>query len=425
MRYQTFFKEAKKKNITNIQIAEVTKMNSQVSFINGQMEDYSDSTNVSYEIKAEYNGKTVKTNSNYLGVEILDNLLLKINLTDTNYQNTYLETRKNNSIKKKPNISIVDIMDRLKQLNSIKENYREIKTLQVSFSNQYEKRRIINSNGVDIATDNNLYTFYTEAVADRNNSPVSYNCQMIETLRKNINFEEIVEDTIEKAILSLNKEKLDSKKYNIILSNSVAGEILSHLIDMISMINIRNNMSCLNNKLNQKVFSDKLTIVEDPLNKKYPGYSIFDNEGTYTNKKILVERGILKEYLYNNQEATLKNRKSTGNGYGTIDTRNMYIPIGNKNLVNLFSTMKDGLYITNFMGSSNTSIDTSTGSISIQVFGFVLQDGKIQNSFEPAVLTTTIFELFNNLEEIGTDLEFVDTTAGSPSIYVKNISIAA
>ena len=159
--------------------------------------------------------------------------------------------------------------------------------------------------------------------------------------------------------------------------------------------------------------------------KDLPGTRLlFDDEGTLTKKKTIIENGVLKNYLYNIKEAKLKNIESTANGYGNISTKNMYVKEGNKSLDELFKDMKDGIYITDYMGSSTDSINTVNGDISLQIFGFIVKDGKIIKGIEPCIMTTTIFELLSNIESIGNDLIFTNTTMASPSIYIKDISIA-
>ena len=188
---------------------------------------------------------------------------------------------------------------------------------------------------------------------------------------------------------------------------------------------IRNKVSCLGDKLDKKVFSDKLTIVQEPTNKKYPGYRLFDDEGTKTSDITIIDKGKVKTYLYNIKEAKIKGIKSTGNGYGGIATRNMYARPGNVNIEELLKELDNGIYITDFMGSMSSAINIVNGQISLQVFGFIVKDGKIIKGFEPAIMTTTIFELLSNIETIGNDLVFTNTNCASPSILIKDISIAS
>ena len=223
----------------------------------------------------------------------------------------------------------------------------------------------------------------------------------------------------------INKEDLETKKYNVILSNKVASRILSHLEDMLNQQNIRTKTSCMCSKLNKEIFNNLITIIEDQPNEKLPGYRLFDDEGTETKKKMIVENGILKSYFSNIKEAKINNIKSTGNGYGSISTRNMFINPSNTTNQDIFKELKNGIYITDYMGASNTSISATTGNISLQIFGFIIEDGKIKSGFNPCIMTTSIFELFNNVKLIGDTLEFTNTKAASPILLIENISVAS
>ena len=103
----------------------------------------------------------------------------------------------------------------------------------------------------------------------------------------------------------------------------------------------------------------------------------------------------------------------------------MYVLPGKKDFNEMLKELNNGIYITDFMGSMSSAINTVNGQISLQIFGFSVKDGKIVKGFEPAIMTTTIFELFSNIEAIGNDLVFTNTNCASPSILIKDISIAS
>lgn len=103
----------------------------------------------------------------------------------------------------------------------------------------------------------------------------------------------------------------------------------------------------------------------------------------------------------------------------------MYVTPSSASMEELLSKLDSGLYITDQMGSSGSSINEATGNISIQVFGYIVKNGKIVSGFVPAVMSTTIFELLSNIEEVGNDLAFQRKDVGTPSLYIKNISIAS
>lgn len=424
MTYQEFFELAQSKGISNIQITEDEKQENSIYLINNKLEDYTDCEKKVYTIKAELNGKTENLITEYLSESIIELILEKLHNTESNYEDEYLISKNNNIIKKIESVDVTEEKKNITDLYIQKEKFPLTKSLEIAYSDTYTKTRIINSNKVDISTDSHCYELYVEASAEKDETIATYSESLLVTDKSKIDFLNIINNVLNLTSLATVKKKLETKKYNIILSNKVASRIIDHIQDMLSAELIHQKKSCLINKLNEKVFSEKLNIVEEPINKEYPGYIIFDKEGTDTYNKDIITNGIIKTYLYDIKEAKIDKVKSTGNKYNGIATRNMYIKPGNKSLSELFKDIDNGIYITHFMGSMGSSINESTGNISMQVFGYIIENGNLICGFEPAVLTSSIFELLTNIEEIGSDLQFVMKSSASPSIYIKNISIA-
>jgi PmbA protein len=424
MTYQEFFELAQSKGISNIQITEDEKKENSIYLINNKLEDYTDCEKKVYTIKAELNGKTENLTTEYLSESIIELILEKIHNTESNYEDEYLINKNNNIIKKIESVDVTEEKKNITDLYIQKEKFPLTKSLEIAYSDTYTKTRIINSNKVDISTDSHCYELYVEASAEKDETIATYSESLLVTDKSKIDFLNIINNVLNLTSLATVKKKLETKKYNIILSNKVASRIIDHIQGMLSAELIHQKKSCLINKLNEKVFSEKLNIVEEPINKEYPGYIIFDKEGTDTYNKDVITNGIIKTYLYDIKEAKIDKVKSTGNKYNGIAARNMYIKPGNKSLSELFKDIDNGIYITHYMGSMGSSINESTGNISMQVFGYIIENGNLICGFEPAVLTSSIFELLTNIEEIGSDLQFVMKSSASPSIYIKDISIA-
>lgn len=424
MTYQEFFEAARKKGFENIQITEELKRENSAYLINEKVEDYTDSEKISFTIKAEIKGKTEQVYTEYLDESIIDLLLEKINTTESQYEDDYLINVENNEINETINVDITNELDFLKQTPSLTKQFPQTKSLETAYGDTYIKTRIINTNGVDIATSSHNYELYVESSAEKNKELSTYSEQLLVNDKQTIDFTKIINKVLDLTTIGVEKRKLETKKYDIILSNKVTAQIITSLGTMLSALDIHQKKSCLENKLNKKVFSDKLTILEEPQNKNYPGCTIFDKEGTTTINKEIIKNGEIKTYLYDIKEAKVDNILSTGNKYNGIGTRNMYIVPTSKKITELFKEMDNGIYITSYMGSSGTAINCASGNISMQVFGYIVEKGQITCGFHPAVMTTSIFELLANIKAIGGDLNFVSKSTGAPSLYIKNISIA-
>ena len=354
-----FLKLSKENQIESIQIKELTNIENEIELINERVMNIESSNNINYKIKALYNNKTVEVNTDYLDETIIELIKYKAENIESNYQDIYLSDKSNNNeINEAVNININNKIPELKQIEKIRKEYKYVNKIECILTSIYNKIRIINSNGVDISSSNKRYYFYIESYAEKDNNLVSKYETILKTSLEEININKAVRKNLEETTLLLEKRKLENKKYDIILTPSVNSEILLRLTDMLSAQAIRTNQSIMTNKLNNKIFSNKITILEEPINKNYPGYRLFDDEGTKTYNKTLIENGILKTYLYDNKEALEKNIKSTGNLYGNISTKNMYIMPNEKSYEELIKEMNNGIIITNFMGSSNSSIST-------------------------------------------------------------------
>ena len=425
MEIKEFFQLASQKGITNIQITEKHTINSDVELVNDKIESYNDSDENNYSIKAEYNQKTVKAETNYLSEEIIDLLITKAVETDSSYKDEYLPKRKKQTPNEPPNIFIAKEIETIKSNKKYLKKYPLLKNINSYYTETYQNIRIMNSNGVDISTDSHLYSFIVEAIVENEGEVISFDQKVLTTNKEDIDFSKFTREVIEKAILQSKRVKLETNKYDIVLDSTVAGKIISHFATVLSATSIRNKVSFLEKSLNKKIFSNNFTIIEDPTNKDYTGYRLFDDEGTPTKKKTIIENGTIKTFLYNIKEAKIKKISSTGNGYTGIETRNMYLLPGNKSEEDIIKEVKDGILITDYMGSMGTSINSVNGSISIQIFGFRIKDGKIVSGIEPAIMTTTFTECFSNIKEIGKELKFTNTHSASPTLLIENISIAS
>ena len=232
--------------------------------------------------------------------------------------------------------------------------------------------------------------------------------------------DELVEELIKEAIDKEKSDSLETKKYNILLDSRCTSQLLNHFSSIYMAEEINKNKSILTNKFNEKVFSDIITIVEDPTNENYIGKRIFDDEGTKTCYKEIIKDGVFVTKLYDNKSALKDNVKSTGNSFGT---RNMYIVPGILDKDALLNKLDNGIYINSIEGL-HAGVNKTTGDISLQAEGYIIENGKKKQSLNMIILSTNIFELFNNVIEVGNDLEFISKQGSAPSLLINDITIA-
>lgn len=415
------FDIASKKGIS-IELFKIRVKNSSIKMFQNELENYETSDVNSYNIKAKIKNKVVSANFDNLNnpeyiLEILEKNAETID-EETTQSFSEVEERIDGS-EQHTRVSLDKVIQDFKELYKLKTDHQYIDTILLTFTNEYVHRELKNTNGVSLKDSSTLNEFGFELVINVD-GVVQTNYGSVLTKDYDIlmfkaKLIEAIKDTYQK----IKAKSYLSNKYNIILKNECVYDLLFSLSSMFFEESIEKGISPLSDSFEKKVFSPKITIIEDPNNEKYVGKRLFDNEGTLTYFKNIVENGVFKTKLYDNKYASKNNTTSTGNGFGV---RNMYIKPGQKNFDQLLQELNSGILIDNIEGL-HSGIDKITGNISLQAEGYLIENGKKTTPLNLIILSTNIFELLNNVIEVGNDLEFFSINGGAPSLLLKDISI--
>ena len=180
---------------------------------------------------------------------------------------------------------------------------------------------------------------------------------------------------------------------------------------------IQKGLSVYANQLGEQVASPLINVVDDAtIPGRYGSYR-YDDEGHPGQKNVLIEDGILQQYLYDYHTAKKAGQNSTGNGrresyQDKPITRmsNTYIAPGNDSVDDIIASTQKGLYVTKMGGGQVNSI---TGDYVFDVAeGFMIEDGKITHAVRGATLAGNGPESLKMVEMVGDDLGYAIGTCG-------------
>lgn len=192
-------------------------------------------------------------------------------------------------------------------------------------------------------------------------------------------------------------------------------------------------------KLGQKIANEKVTAIDDGTEPNSWGSNHFDDEGTPTQKLVLIENGVLKNYLVDKLGGRRMNMPPTGCGRRqnyhyepTSRMSNTYIAAGNDNNEDIIASMEYGLYAKSMGGGS---VNPVTGEFNFAVNeGYLVRNGKIAEPVRGASLIGKGSEILMNIDMVGTDLRSaqgmcgsksgsIQTNVGQPLIRVSSITV--
>lgn len=419
MTYKEFFNLAHNSKLSNIQVTQKTNINTTANILNDKVTQFERGNNTNYMIQCNYENKTVIAMSNYLNEDIIDVLIEKGKYLDSNLKTDIItDLSNNNSTDDEVSLDISKDIDKILSLNDLREKDSWI--IESNISSNYEKIRIINDLGVDMSssTITNLFECEVNIEIDGNIK----NMSIRRIFNNDIDYKKIVTDIVSELRLSTKVLNITSGKYNILINGSEVSRLIRNLIPHLSINLVDKKISMFNNMINKKVFSNKINIIEDPTNKNMPGYRLFDDEGTKTRYKEIFKNGVLKSYLSDNKSSKEVDSISTGNNYGEVTTRNMYIQKGNNSYDDLIKKLDNGIIIYHIIRNDNAA-NYCDKNITFQAYGLLVRNGKIIGGLKSFIVDTNYFELFNSIDEIGNDLSFSNIVCASPSIIFNDINI--
>ncbi len=237
--------------------------------------------------------------------------------------------------------------------------------------------------------------------------------------------ERIGAEAAKRAIESLGARKIDSTTAPVILEARVATALLRPLIGAISGPAVARGVSFLKNKLGEQVFSEQVTISDDPHRRRGLGSSPFDDEGVANAPMRLIDKGVLTTWLLNSSAGRQLDMPSTGHASRGlaeppgVGPGNLVLEPGEMDLAALMKAAGTGLLVTSTFGPS---LNANTGDWSVGCSGQWFENGEIAYPVTEITVAGNLIDLYKRLVP-GSDLEIRGST-DSPSILIDALAIA-
>lgn len=172
----------------------------------------------------------------------------------------------------------------------------------------------------------------------------------------------------------------------------------------------RKKTSVFSGKIGEKVASELCTVVDDGTIPNRRGSLSVDDEGTPSQKTVLIENGILKNYLQDNLNARLMKTKSTGNGrresYSSLPLprmTNTYLLAGKSEPNEIIASVKKGIYAADFSGGQ---VDITSGKFVFTASeAYLIENGKITHPIKGATLVGSGHTALKKISMVGNDLQ--------------------
>jgi PmbA protein len=290
-----------------------------------------------------------------------------------------------------------------------------------------QKTAFANSAGVNYANEDTNFVVLSGGQLTRG-TDILFAFDSAGIKNRQVDPEEIAAQAIEKFQLAEQIAPVESGEMPVIFTPRGFVAILHSLALALDGKNTFLGASPLRDKLGEAVADARFSLVDDPLVAFGPRTGAFDDEGVVRKAMPLVEKGVLKNFLYDLDTAGRAGAEATGHG-STRTFSNLVISPGERSYKEMIAEMKDGLLVHDFLGLGQGN--PINGEFSLNVFlGYRIQDGKLVGRVKDVMLAGNAFEALMDIDAISQEREWVSGPYTNyeglmPYIQVGALSVTA
>lgn len=229
----------------------------------------------------------------------------------------------------------------------------------------------------------------------------------------------------DRVLRRLGARKVETQRVPVVFEPRTARTLLSGIFEAVHGESIYRHASFLAGNLGEKVAAETLTVIDDATLPGLFGSSPFDDEGVPSRRTVVIEHGILKNYLLNTYTARKLGMKTTGNaargvsGNAGIGHGNLFIQPGERAPSDIIAGIADGFYVTELMGSG---VNIVTGDYSRGAAGIWIRNGEFAFPVSEVTIAGNLNKMLMDMEVIGSDLEFRGSTA-APTLLIREMTV--
>lgn len=254
--------------------------------------------------------------------------------------------------------------------------------------------------------------------------------------------EQYADEAVRQAIVNLEAQAAPAGEMTVVLGSGWPGILLHEAIGhgLEGDFN-RKGTSAFSGRIGDKVAAAECTVVDDGTLADRRGSLTVDDEGTPTENTVLIENGILKNYMQDKHNAHLMNMQPTGNGrresYAHLPMprmTNTYMLPGKHNPEEIIASVEDGVYAANFGGGQ---VDITSGKFVFSASeAYRIKNGKLIHPIKGATLIGNGPDVLTRVSMVGDDMQLdsgvgmcgkegqsVPVGVGQPTLRIDGLTV--
>lgn len=238
----------------------------------------------------------------------------------------------------------------------------------------------------------------------------------------------LAREAVERALSMLHASPVESGDWPVILDRRISGALFSLYSSAFYAQQVQKGQSFLADKMESQISSPLLNLIDDPHRPDLSGSRLVDGEGIVTAPLKVIEKGVLKSWLYNLESSGRAQHSATGNGSrgftGGVGTQwsNMIVSPGTTTLEEMEQKYPRLLLINQLEGASGCS--AVSGELSIGAQGHLIEEGKRVRPVDGITLSGNWLQLLSKIDAIGFETADSFSSVQVPDLLLSSIRVS-
>lgn len=237
-------------------------------------------------------------------------------------------------------------------------------------------------------------------------------------------------EAAERATRLLGATKPASKRTTVVLDPMVTAQFLGVISSTLNGEAVVKGRSLFADRLGDDVASSLVTFIDDPTNPQAYTATDVDGEGLAARRNVLIQDGVLQQFVHNSYSARRAGTVSTGNatrggfaGTPGVGCLAMSLVPGTRSQAELIADIDDGLLVQSVQGL-HSGVNPISGDFSTGAAGLLITNGTVGAPVREFTIASTLQRMLLDIVEIGGDLDWLPMRASGMSLVISDITMS-
>jgi PmbA protein len=235
---------------------------------------------------------------------------------------------------------------------------------------------------------------------------------------------------VERSVRMLGATKIPSMKTTVVFDPRVTSTILGVLAGALSGEAVVRGRSFFEGRLGELVAIPGFTLVDDPTDVRAFGAAALDGEGLACRRNVLIEDGILQQFVYDTRSARRAGATSTGSavrggfaGTPGAGCRAVVANPGTASPEEILRAVGDGIYVQSITGV-HSGVSPVSGDFSVGAEGLVIRGGELAEPFREVTVASTLQRMLQDIVALGADLTWLPGVAAGQTVAIADFQLS-